>query len=115
MRRLVWLAWPAIGFIALAAAPESYEIALVNGRVMDPASGLDAVRNVAVAGGRVVAITAEPVRARTVIDAKGLVVAPGFIDLHQHSQTAEAYRAKVRDGVTSALEMEYGVSDIDAF
>jgi cytosine/adenosine deaminase-related metal-dependent hydrolase len=82
---------------------------------MDPESGLDAVRNVAIQNGRIVAVSVAHLEGRRVIDATGLVVAPGFIDLHQHSQTEEAYRAKVRDGVTTALEMEEGVADIDQF
>jgi N-acyl-D-aspartate/D-glutamate deacylase len=47
-----------------------------------------------------------------VIDAKGLVVAPGFIDLHSHGQTDENYRFKAMDGVTTALELEVGVSPV---
>ena len=42
----------------------------------------------------------------------GLVIAPGFIDLHQHSQTPEAYGFKAMDGVTTALELEVGVSPV---
>jgi N-acyl-D-aspartate/D-glutamate deacylase len=46
------------------------------------------------------------------VDASGLVVAPGFIDLHSHGQTPENYRYKAMDGVTTALELEVGVSPV---
>jgi N-acyl-D-aspartate/D-glutamate deacylase len=85
------------------------------GRVMDPESGLDAVREVGVTNGKITALSASPLRGRTVIDAAGLVVAPGFIDLHAHGQDAENYALRARDGVTSALEMEVGTSDVDGF
>ena len=65
---------------------------IANGQVMDPASGLDAVRNIGIRGGKIAAISTAPLRGRTVLDAKGLVVAPGFIDLHSHGQTPENYR-----------------------
>ncbi len=92
-----------------------YDIVIANGRVMDPESNLDAVRNVGIRGKRIEAISATPLRGRTVIDASGLVVAPGFIDLHSHGQTDENYRFKARDGVTTALEMEVGVSPVAAW
>jgi N-acyl-D-aspartate/D-glutamate deacylase len=57
----------------------------------------------------------EPLHGRTVLDAAGLVVAPGFIDLHSHGQTPENYRFKAMDGVTTALEMEVGVSPVPAW
>jgi N-acyl-D-aspartate/D-glutamate deacylase len=57
-------------------------------------------------------VSAEPLRGRIEIDATGLVVAPGFIDLHSHGQTAENYRYKAMDGVTTALELEVGVSPV---
>ncbi len=79
---------------------------------MDPASGLDAVRQVGIRGGKIAAISPQALRGRTVIDAKGLIVSPGFIDLHSHGQTPENYRFKAMDGVTTALEMEVGVSPV---
>jgi N-acyl-D-aspartate/D-glutamate deacylase len=100
----------------LPAHPQTrYDLVISGGRVVDPESGLDAVTNIAVNNGRVVAISAHFLRGRDVINATGLVVSPGFIDLHQHSQTDEAYRCKALDGVTTALEMEEGVPDVDQF
>src|SRR5690242_1760024 len=98
---------------ALAAAhAQQYDLVLANGRVMDPASGLDAVRHIGIRDGKIAAVSASPLRGKTVQDVKGLVVAPGFIDLHSHGQTPENYRFKARDGVTTALEMEAGVSPV---
>ncbi|MFL6416025.1 MAG: amidohydrolase family protein, partial [Bryobacteraceae bacterium] len=87
---------------------QQYQLAILRGRVMDPESGLDAFRNLGIRDGRIVAITPDRIVAKTVVDAKGLVVAPGFIDLHSHGQTPESYRFKARDGVTTALELEVG-------
>ena len=91
----------------------SYDLVIANGHVMDPESGLDAVRNVGISGGKVHVVSSSVLKGKQVIDAKGLVVAPGFIDLHQHGQDAENYAAKGHDGVTTALELEVGVADID--
>lgn len=85
---------------------------IIGGRVMDPESGLDAVRNVAIDGDHVTAISTDALRGRDTIDARGLVVAPGFIDLHQHAQDAAGYRVEVLDGTTSALELEEGPADV---
>jgi N-acyl-D-aspartate/D-glutamate deacylase len=84
---------------------------------MDPASQLDAVRNIGLSGGRIAVITTHAIRGRDTIDARGggLVVAPGFIDLHAHGQTAETYRFYALDGVTTALELELGTSDVAAW
>jgi N-acyl-D-aspartate/D-glutamate deacylase len=99
----------------LAAAGETYEVVIANGRVMDPESGLDAIRNVGISGGKIRAISARALTGKQTIDARGLVVAPGFIDLHQHGQDAENYAAKAADGVTTALELEVGVADVDSW
>lgn len=106
-------AWMAV--LACAAGAQEYDVAILNGRVMDPASGLDAPRHVGIRAGKIAAVSGSPLRGRTTIDAKGLVVAPGFIDLHSHGQTPENYRFKARDGVTTALEMEVGVSPVAAW
>ena len=90
------------------AQAAGYDLVVANGRVMDPASGLDAVRNVGIRGGRIAIVTERPLTGRRVIDAKGLVVAPGFIDLHSHSIPFGGDRWQVRDGVTTALELEEG-------
>ena len=101
-------------FAACSRAP-TYDIAIVNGRVMDPESGLDAARNIGIRGGHVEAIATGPMAGTRVIDAKGLVVAPGFIDLHEHGQQEESYGLMVRDGVTSAFEIEVGTGDVPAW
>jgi len=54
---------------------------------MDPESGLDAVRSVGIRGGKIAAISTSPLAGKQTIDAKGLVVAPGFIDLHEHGKS----------------------------
>lgn len=96
------------GAALLGQAP--YDIVISGGRVIDPESKLDAVRYVGIRGRRIESVSATPLKGRTTIDAKGLVVAPGFIDLHAHGQDEENHRYQVRDGVTTALELEVGVS-----
>jgi N-acyl-D-aspartate/D-glutamate deacylase len=100
---------------AAPASADGYDVVLVGGRVIDPETGLDGVRNVAIRDGRIAKVTADPVAGRRTIDAKGLVVAPGFIDLHQHDQTPAGGALKAMDGVTSGLEMEIGAPDVAAF
>lgn len=99
----------ALLLFAHFAWSQTYDIVLRGGRVMDPESGLDAVRHVGINANKIVAISTRPLKGRVEVDAAGLVIAPGFIDLHQHSHTDEAYRYKAMDGVTTALEMEVGV------
>jgi dihydroorotase len=110
-KSLLTCAW---AFAALSYG-QTFDVVLANGRVMDPESGLDAVRNVGIRGGRVEALSATPLNGRTTIDVRGLVVAPGFIDLHSHGQDAENYNFKAHDGVTAALELEIGVSPVAPF
>jgi len=102
MRHLLFL-------LPLALAAQNYDVVIGAGRVMDPESGLDAVRYVGINGKKIAAISTSALRGKIEIDARGLVIAPGFIDLHSHGQTPEAYRYKAMDGVTTALELEVGV------
>src|ERR1051325_1078330 len=87
---------------------EPFDLVLAGGRVLEPETGLDATRNVAIREGRIAAVTIDPLAARETLDVHGLVVAPGFIDLHAHGQDSESYRYYAHDGVTTALELEIG-------
>lgn len=103
----------ALGIAAPAiAADDTYDVAIVNGRVMDPESGLDAVRNVGLRAGKIEAISTGAIQGRRTIDATGMVVAPGFIDLHEHGQKPENYHFQAHDGVTTSLELEAGTADV---
>jgi len=94
-------------------AEGGFDVVIVNGRVIDPETRLDAVRSVGITAGRIEAVSSGDLRGRTLIDAKGLVVAPGFIDLHSHGQDAANYALKAADGVTTALELEVGTAEVD--
>jgi N-acyl-D-aspartate/D-glutamate deacylase len=91
----------------------NFDLVILGGRVIDPETKVDAVRNIGIRGGKIAAITSDAITGPHTIDAHGLIVAPGFIDLHQHGQDDENYRLKALDGVTTALELEVGVADVD--
>jgi N-acyl-D-aspartate/D-glutamate deacylase len=93
----------------------TFDLVVANGRVMDPESGLDAVRNVGIIGGKIAAISSDALQGKETIDASGLVVAPGFIDLHEHGQEPRNYQYQAHDGVTTSLELELGTNDVDAW
>ena len=107
--------WLAVVLSPLLALSQSYDLVIQGGRVIDPETGLDAVRNVGISQGSIKKISTETLQGKRVISAKGLVVAPGFIDLHQHDLNLESQRLKALDGVTTALEMEIGKPDVAAF
>ena len=119
MRRLIFalslLAFSTITLPAQQSAAKQYDLVLDGGRVIDPETGMDAVRNVGIRDGKIVRVSAEALSGRRVLHASGLIVAPGFIDLHQHGQDMESQRVKAMDGVTTALELEIGVPDVAQF
>lgn len=73
----------------ISRGEKDFDIVILNGRVIDPESGLDEVMNIGIRNGAIEAITDREVKGLTSIDAEGLVVAPGFIDIHQHGQDQE--------------------------
>lgn len=89
-----------------------YDLVLANGRVIDPETKLDAIRNVGIKDGKVAAVSTEELQGRTFVDARGLIVAPGFIDWHAHGQNTLADRVQAFDGITTTLELEAGMLPI---
>jgi N-acyl-D-aspartate/D-glutamate deacylase len=102
----------AAGGGSWAKPQQMFDVVIANGRVMDPESGLDAVRNVGITNGKITAISSSALKGITTIDAKGLVVAPGFIDLHEHGAEPRNYQFQAHDGVTTSLELEVGTNDV---
>lgn len=99
----------------VATSAEVYDLVILNGRVMDPESGLDAVRNVGIRDGVVSTVTAESLEGHTTLDANGKVVAPGFIDIHSHTPTLLGQHANLLDGVTTQLELELGAFPVTGY
>ncbi len=89
-------------------ASTEFDVVILNGRVMDPETNFDAVRNVGIKDGIIGLITEEQIKGKETIDATGLVVAPGFIDGHQHCLEPYAYNSMLRDGRTTIMDLELG-------
>lgn len=107
----------AVSILAFAAVPgtaqspsagAAHDIVYLGARTIDPETGLDGIRNIAVDGDRIVAVTEAPLKGRRTIDARGLMAAPGFIDLHSHATNDETAAYEAKDGVTTRLELEIG-------
>jgi N-acyl-D-aspartate/D-glutamate deacylase len=114
MRKLIFFLC-LLPLSTLIASAQQFDLVLEGGRVIDPETSVDAVRNVGIRDGKIVRITSEALTGRRVVHAGGLVVAPGFIDLHQHGQDLNSQRVKALDGVTMALELEIGAPDVAQF
>jgi hypothetical protein len=113
LRRMTTRLLTGLLFSTLLAAQGPYDLVIANGRVMDPATRLDGVRHIGIRGGKIAAISEQPLEGKSKVDAKGLVVAPGFIDLHWHGNDPAYYRYQAMQGVTAALELEIGVPDVE--
>jgi N-acyl-D-aspartate/D-glutamate deacylase len=93
---------------------KDYDLVILNGRVMDPESGLDELRNVGITDGKITAVTKKAIKGKKSIDASGHVVAPGFIDSHNHNVLAPfGQKLALRDGIATPLELENGVMPVD--
>jgi hypothetical protein len=95
-------------------ATERYDLVISGGRVIDPETGLDAVRNIGIKRNKIAAVTEKAIQGKETIDASGHVVCPGFIDMHHHN-TGVPFGEKLalRDGVTTPMELEGGVYPVD--
>jgi len=103
-----------ICLFTVSAHAQNYDVVILNGRVMDPETGFDAVRNVGVSDGTIVTITKDRISGSQTIDAAGHVVAPGFVDGHVHVVDAPlGQKAALRDGVTTTLDLELGAWPVD--
>ena len=91
-----------------------YDLVFTGGRVIDPESGFDQQANIAINGRKIAIISTQPLLGVETIDASGLVISPGFIDLHSHALSKLGQKLQAMDGVTTALELEAGVYPIDA-
>jgi N-acyl-D-glutamate deacylase len=95
--------------------PGPYDLVINGGRAIDPESGLDAIRNIGITAGRIVAISEAPLEGARTLEAEGQIVAPGFIDLHAHGQQMAAAWVQAFDGVTTGLELESGLLPISMY
>jgi dihydroorotase len=103
-----------LGFSLILPAQSTveYDLVLENGRVIDPETKLNAIRNVGIINNRIAEISSEPLKGKKVINVSGMVVAPGFIDLHVHGRTNKEQEFQLHDGVTTALELEWGIENL---
>jgi hypothetical protein len=98
--------------ISPAVLADVYDVVINNGRVMDPETNFDGVRNVGIKDGKIVAITTDAIKGKETINAKGHVVAPGFIEGHQHATDQFSRKVNLRDGLTTQMDFEAGAGDI---
>lgn len=94
----------------MTASDQQYDLVIAGGRVIDPETGLDASRNVGIKDGKIAAVSEQALTGKETIDASGLAVVPGFIDMHNHNAgVAFGEKLALRDGVTTPMELEAGV------
>ena len=100
------------GEMTTGASADTYDLVILNGRVMDPETGFDQIANVGISDGWIVRITTAPIEGEDTVDATAHVVAPGFIDSHTHSSQKYAINMSMMDGVTTAYDSEVGAINI---
>ena len=105
----------AICFCNVAGSQSNieFDIVLMGGRVIDPETKLDTIKNVGIINNHIAQVTSEPLKGKLVINVTGLVVAPGFIDMHVHGRSNKEQEYQLHDGVTTALELEWGIEFLD--
>ena len=114
-RQLVCAA--AAGAAIFARVPNvlaaTYDLIIKGGLVIDPSVGLDAIRDVAIVGGKIAAVDANIAGdAKETIDARGKIVAPGLIDIHTHAgRSKEGPQLALQDGVTGWVDAGSGGAD----
>jgi hypothetical protein len=115
-RRLTLLAsfFLIAGLFGSDVTAQDYDLVILNGRVMDPETQLDAVRNVGIRDGKIAAITKNAITGKQTINGQDHVVSPGFIDGHVHVVTSPlGQKALLRDGVTTQMDLEVGAFPVD--
>lgn len=105
----------ALALLVPALHAQDHDLVILNGRVMDPETKLDAVRNVGIRDGKIAAITEDAIAGRDSVDATGHVVTAGFIDTHTHSSDKYVIKMAMMDGVTTGLDYELGAVNVGAW
>jgi len=112
MKQLLTAFLITLSFTAFAQSNIIYDVVLKGGRVIDPETKLDAIKNVGILNNRIAQISKEPLQGKEIINVSGLVVAPGFIDMHVHGRSNVEQEYQLHDGVTTALELEWGIEHV---
>jgi len=97
---------------AFSQSETVYDIVLSGGRVIDPETKLDTIKNIGITNNRIAQISSIPLKGKENINVTGLVVSPGFIDLHVHGRNNQVQEYQLHDGVTTALELEWGIENL---
>lgn len=111
-----WTLLTSLLFLSVSIHAQSsivYDIVLSGGRVIDPETKLDEIKNVGIINNRIAQISSEPLQGKETINVSGLVVAPGFIDLHVHGRSNKEQDYQLHDGLTTTLELEWGIEFLD--
>jgi Amidohydrolase family len=112
MKQILIALFISLSLTVFAQTNILYDVVLKGGRVIDPETKLDAIKNVGILNNRIAQVSAEPLKGKETIDVTGLVVAPGFIDLHVHGRSNAEQEYQLHDGVTTALELEWGIEHL---